>query len=234
MGDRDFLRLIARRTFTYFLDHLSRDPRSAGIPQDRSTFNDLLTVGGLGFSLSALCLADAEGWMSHDEAVTRIHQTLAILADDSRQSPSAKGAIGYRGFFYHFLNVDGRRKLNFNRTETPEDESLNTVELSTIDTALALMGVIAAKQHFRGDSPQERQIRAFADHILSRVEWPFMRRNAPTPANKQHQFYLGWKPNERRAKEPPFEIPDAARLGAYSGRLMHVCSAIAAKSPSHT
>jgi hypothetical protein len=222
MPDRALLRLIARRTFTYFLDNVSRDPRSAGIIQDRSTFNDLLTVGGLGFSLSAICIADHEGWISHDEAVNRVHQTLTILADKRRQSPNQTGAIGHRGFFYHFLNVDGHRKVNFDRRETPAvNESLNTVELSTIDTALALMGVIAVKNHFRGNSSQEQAIRSLAQDILGRVDWPFMLRTDPVPSSKQNQFYLGWKPNEDRSPRPPFEIPDADQLGSYSGRLSH-------------
>lgn len=219
MSDDSFLRRVARRTFTYFLDNESRDPRSSGIIQDRGTFNDLLTAGGVGFSLSALCIGDYEGWISHTEAVNRVLQTLRILADDRRQSPARVGAIGYRGFFYHFLNVDGRRKLNFDRDETTGlNESLNTVELSTIDTVLALMGVIAVKNHFTGNTAQEQEIRALARHILNRVEWPFMLRRQASPAAKRNQFYLGWKPNENRFDHPPFEIPDAEGLGSYSGR----------------
>ena len=52
------------------------------------------------------------------------------------------GKIGYQGFFYHFLGPDGRRKQNFDFDATAEtNEALNTVELSAIDTALALAGV---------------------------------------------------------------------------------------------
>jgi hypothetical protein len=96
------------------------------------------------------------------------------------------------------------------------NEALNTVELSTIDTGLALMGVLAAQSYFRENTPEEVEIQTRAQRIYDRVDWPFMLRQA-TPDDPDHQrFYLGWKPDESRTG-PPFEIRDAAGEGAYSG-----------------
>lgn len=198
-----------RRAVQYFLDWSSRKPASFGIPQDRSTFGDLLTTGGVGFALPAYAIAAHRGWITRGDAVARALPVLRLLGDATLFGPGSTGRVGYRGFFYHFLGVDGRRKRNFDFASTPTDESLDVVELSTIDTALALMGVLAAQSYFGGVSADEAEIRRLSQEIFDRVDWPFML--APS-----QQFYLGWLPDEPR-QGPPFEIDDAEGLGAYSG-----------------
>ena len=211
LADQDLLDLTERRAYQYFLDWSSRKPASRGLPQDRSTFADLLTVGGLGFSLPAHIIAAERGWISHADAVTRTLDVLRLLDDPTAFGPEPVGRLGYRGWFYHFLGVDGLRRLNFDFPETLPDESLNTVELSTIDTGLAIMGVLAAQSYFTDPAdPAEIEIRARAQSIYERVEWSFMLEPV------SNQFYLGWKPNEPR-NPPAFEIPDADGLGAFSG-----------------
>ena len=91
------------------------------------------------------------------------------------------------------------------------NEALNTVELSTIDTALAMAGVLTVRQYFNNtDDSAEAAIRSLAEAIYERVDWPFML-EAHT-----NQFYLAWKPNEERTGDP-FQIPDGTGEGQYSG-----------------
>lgn len=210
-GDQELLDLVARRAYQYFYDWSSRKPGSKGIPQDRSTFGDLLTVGGVGFALPAHLIAAENGWISREEAAQKVLDVLTVLDDPDAFGPEPVGRIGYKGWFYHFLGVDGRRKLNFDYPETPQDESLNTVELSSIDTSLALMGVLAAQSYFdRPDDPIEVEIRQRAQSIYDRVEWDFM-----LDAD-EGQFYLAWKPGEE-VTGPLYEIPDKSGTGYYSG-----------------
>lgn len=207
--DQDLLDLLERRTYQYFLDWSSRKPESLDIPQDRSTFNYLLTVGGIGFGLPAHIIAAERGWITRAEAVTRILNVLRTLDNPNAFGSERVGRIGYQGFLYHFFGADGRRKLNFDFPETSKNEALNTVELSTIDTGLALMGVLAAQSYFVGTDSKEAEIRQHAQAIYDRVNWPFMLE----PASQQ--FYLGWKPNE--PQDGSFDIPDAQGQGKYSG-----------------
>ena len=209
--DQELLDLLERRAYQYFLDWSSRKPESLGIPQDRSTFGDLLTIGGTGFGLPAHIIAVERGWISRTKAATRTLNVLRILDNPDAFGPESIGRIGYKGWFYHFLGVDGRRKLNFDFPETSTNEALNTVELSTIDTGLVIMGVLAAQSYFDDPSdPVEKEIRQRAQAIYDRVDWSFMLE--PT----SEQFYLGWKPNEEN-EGPPFEIPDSEGMGKYSG-----------------
>ncbi|MGH8592059.1 MAG: glucoamylase family protein [Gammaproteobacteria bacterium] len=210
-GDPEARRdLLARRALQYFFDWTSRKPGSQGIPQDRSTFADLLTVGGIGFALPAYIIAAEHGFITRADAANRTVAVLRILDNDAAFSPGRVGFLGHRGFFYHFLGVDGRRKLNFDFAETPIDESRNTVELSTIDTSLALLGVLTAQSYFSGGDAIEAEIRSRAQAIYERVDWPFMLE----PVSQQ--FFLGWKPNEQR-DGPAFEFPDSSGQGRFSG-----------------
>ena len=80
------------------------------------------------------------------------------------QGRGARGCAGYRGWFYHFLDM---------RTGLRAPES----ELSTIDTALLMMGVIDSGQFFsRAGTPVEGQIRRLAQALVRRIDWPFMLR----------------------------------------------------------
>ncbi len=65
---------------------------------------------------------------------------------------------------------------------------VNVSELSSIDTALLLAGVLYAKQYFDGASAAEASIRALADTIVNRVDWTFMARGTSG-------VLLGWKPD---------------------------------------
>jgi hypothetical protein len=212
-NDAELLDLLELRTYQYFIDWSSRKPDSAGIPQDRSTFGDLLTVGGIGFALPAHIIAAERGWITRAEARTRVLSVLRVLDQPAAFGPEPIGRIGYRGWFYHFLGTDGRRKQNFDFPDTPCDESQNTVEISSIDTGLALMGVLAAQSYFSGADPEEVEIRIRAQAIYDRVDWNFML------DHEKQQFYLGWKPNEARESFPPFAFPGQPDVGRYAGTI---------------
>ncbi len=211
-----FLDLVRATSFLYFLDFASTDPRTGGITQDRSTFADLMSVGGAGFQLTSYVVAAERGYISREDAAERTHSILQVL-HDYPQGAERVGTTGYKGFFYHFLGIDGLRKQNFDFEDTADvDESLNTVELSTIDTALVTAGVVTAMQYFDGGTGLEPEIRAMGQAIYERVDWCFMLEPV------SNQFYLGWKPNEERddtsGRWGRFLIDDGYVLGQYSSK----------------
>ncbi len=212
-NDEQMLDLVERRAFQYFIDWTSRKTASLGIPQDRSSFGDLLSMGGVGFGLPAYVIGAERGWITRSEARSRTLAMLRILANPNSFGAEPIGRIGYKGWFYHFLGVDGKRKLNFDFPSTPTDESLNTVELSTIDTGLAIMGVLTTQSYFTGSDAEEVEIRNLAQSIYDNVDWAFM-----LESNRQ-QFYLGWKPNEVRNNDiSAFLFQDNEGKGQFSGQ----------------
>jgi hypothetical protein len=81
---------------------------------------------------------------------------------------------GYNGFFYHFL-------------DPATGERFGTVEVSTIDTALLLGGVLACRAYFDGDDPAEAEVRRLADDLYRRVDWAWAQPNPPAVSH-------GWRP----------------------------------------
>jgi hypothetical protein len=101
-------------------------------------------------------VAVERGYMSRADAVTRTLTTLRFFWN-SPQGPEPD-ATGYKGFYYHFLDMStGRRAFD--------------CELSTVDTALLLAGVLTAAVYFEQDSAEESEIRKLADAIYRRVDW---------------------------------------------------------------
>jgi len=144
-----------------------------GLIKDRSASGAPCSVASTGFGLTAICIAADHGWVSRAAAADRVLITLQTFWNGP-QGSAASGMIGYKGFFYHFLDMN---------TATRTWDS----ELSPIDTALLLAGILDCKQYFNGPDATEGQIRALADSIYRRVDWPFMQNFNPG-------ILLAWKP----------------------------------------
>ncbi|MBI3408067.1 MAG: hypothetical protein HY040_06885 [Planctomycetes bacterium] len=216
-----FLDQVRATSSLYFLDFASTDPRTGGIIQDRSTSADLMSVGGVGFQLTSYVVDAQQGYLSRTDAATRVRDILRVLRDHP-QGADRVGTIGNQGFFYHFLGIDGLRKQNFDVPTTPQLESLHTVELSPIDTALAIAGMVTTAQYFGDSSAIETEIRTLVDEIYGRVNWNFMLDDGRF--SNTHQFFLGWKPNEPRDDDSGsfgrFKLNDdpAHPLGQYASK----------------
>jgi hypothetical protein len=152
-----------------------------GLVRDRSQSGSPASIAAVGFGLSAICTGIDHGWITRAAGQTRVLTTLNTFWNGvQRPTPDSLGigvAMGYQGLFYHFLNMTtGMRMWNS--------------ELSTIDTALLLAGIIDAKQYFNTSDPNDVLIRSRADQIYGRVDWTFVHRSSPTPIGIRH----GWKP----------------------------------------
>ena len=83
-------------------------------------------------------------------------------------------ASGYKGFFYHFLDIEtGRRVWQ--------------CELSTIDSAFLFAGALTVGTYFDRDTPDEVEIRDLADALYRRADWNWARDGGPTLTH-------GWRP----------------------------------------
>lgn len=182
----------ARQTFqatpqqVAFLDRLQRDtfdffweatPSGTGLTPDRAPGSDVSSVAAVGFALTAYLVGAERGYVTRAAAAERTLATLRTLWQ-APQGPSARGVAGHRGLYYHFL--DGRDGLR-------QDQS----ELSTIDTALLMAGVLAAQVYFDRDDAPERTIRHLADALYRRVDWSWASsaRHAPL-------LSMGWSPED--------------------------------------
>jgi hypothetical protein len=159
LTDEAFVDLIQRTAFDYFW--YEANPEN-GLVRDRSTAGSPSSVAAVGFGLSAMCIGAERGWITREQAVDRVLTTLRTF-HEMPQGTATQGTIGHRGFFYHFLGME-------TATRSPGSE------LSSIDTALLLAGVLHARHYFdRGG--HEETIRALADSLYEGADWQWMTNN---------------------------------------------------------
>ncbi len=173
-SDAAFLDQLERRTFEWFWDHA--DPRTGLVP-DRWPSRSFSSVAAIGFGLGAYGVGAERGWVTRPRAAERTLATLRFLWS-APQGPEPLGRTGYRGFFYHFLDMDSGRRFE-------------RVELSTIDTGLLMAGVLFAQSYFDRPTPQEAEIRALADSLYRRVEWTYF-------VTDDRGLALSWRPEPDR------------------------------------
>ena len=127
--DDALLDAIEKASFLYFWEQ--SHPRT-GLVKDRCKVNGsdngiVANIAATGFGLTALCLGEKRGWVSYANARERVVITLSFLA---RRMPT------HRGFFFHWANINS-------------GERIWDAEVSSVDTAILLCGILTARQHFR-------------------------------------------------------------------------------------
>jgi hypothetical protein len=162
---------LEHRTFQFFWD--TANPVN-GLAPDHWPGQSFSSIAAVGFGLTAYGIGAERGWITRDQAVKRTLVTLRFFAD-APQNASEDHTTGYRGFYYHFLDL--QTGLRDNRH----------TELSSIDTTLLLGGVLFAQSYYDRDTPQEKEIRQLADTLYRRVDWPWMQARAPLVS-------MGWTP----------------------------------------
>ena len=167
LSDEALIARVQHAAFSYLLDYANTE---SGLVADTSRRGSPCSVAVVGFALSCYPIAIRNGWLSRADAAVR---TLKVLRFFSQSTQSEKpDATGYKGFYYHFIDVQtGKRVWQ--------------CELSLIDTALLIAGVLVAGRYFDGDG--ESEIRGLADALYRRVDWRWAQDG--TPGLSQ-----GWKP----------------------------------------
>jgi hypothetical protein len=161
-NDSTFLDLVQRASFDFFWQEANP---GNGLIKDRSAGGAPCSIASVGFGLSAICIAVDRGWITRDAGRDRVLTTLKTFWQQP-QGREAQGYIGYKGFFYHFLDMSTAKR------------AWNS-ELSSIDSALLFAGILDAKQYFANADSTETQVRALADSIYYRADWKWMRNFMP-------------------------------------------------------
>ncbi|MBK7750060.1 MAG: Tat pathway signal protein, partial [Candidatus Obscuribacter sp.] len=146
-ADELMLESVSRAHFQYFVDYQDKD---TGLILDRTRAGGPATIAGVGFALTAYAIASERFWISRKEALDYTVRVLEVLARVP-QGDAIQGTNGYRGFFYHFLDPKTGE-----RATAPQ---FWNSELSSIDTALLMMGVRFAINYWRGRNAREKYVR---------------------------------------------------------------------------
>jgi hypothetical protein len=178
---------LQRRTFQWFWD--TTNPANGLVP-DRWPTKSFSSVAAVGFGLTAYPVGVERGWVTREAARDRVLTTLRFFWN-APQGTAATGMTGYRGFFYHFLDMQTGHRFE-------------RVELSSIDTSLFMAGALFCQSYFDRDDPAEREIRDLAEKLYRRVEWDFYQVHSPA-------ITMAWTP-ERGFEQAEYRAYNEAHL----------------------
>jgi hypothetical protein len=148
--DEQFLDALEHANFLFFWEQANPE---TGLIKDRCNVRAKDTsvaasIASSGFGLTAICIAEKRGFISSAEARLRVVQSLSFLW---HKLPT------HRGFYFHFANIN-------------TGERMWDSEVSSVDTAILLCGVLTCRQHFIEDG----DISALAHAIFDRVDWTWL------------------------------------------------------------
>ncbi len=172
LSDSALLTLLQKRNFDFFW--LESTPPFFLAP-DRGFYNQVgggsnaKSIASTGFALTAYVVADYHGWVDHVEVYNRIKSMFARLREIQQSSDAS---LNKHGFFYHFVDNSGARFI----------QSGFNSEISSIDHALLLAGVLLAGQYYKGT-----EVEILANALYDNTDWGFMFGNL--------FFHQGWLPN---------------------------------------
>ena len=169
-NDARLLDAVQHAAFAFFWNETHPE---TGLTKDRARnargVADTYTVASIastGYALAALPVGVERGWIDRKTAYRRALTALRFVHD---RLPHV------HGFHYHF--VDWRT-----------GERVWKSELSSIDTALLVLGTLVIARYWRGTAAQR-----LADAIYARVDFPWMQRgDGKDPSVKTLSH--GWKP----------------------------------------
>ena len=168
-SSEQLLETLQRETFTYFAKETNPDN---GLVLDRTEEGAPASIAAIGLGLTVYPIAVERGLLTREEGVKRTLTSLRFFWKSPQGT--APDAAGYKGFYYHFLDMQSGHRAGRS-------------ELSSIDTTFLLAGMLASAQYFTGDTAAEREIRSLVDELVARVDWLWM-------LNDDITLSHGWTP----------------------------------------
>ena len=166
---------LERDTFRYFAEEVNLDN---GLVRDSTRQGSPSSIAAVGFALTAYPIGVERGFLSRAEAIRRCLITLRFFHDEPQGT--GQNAIGYRGFYYHFLDMETGRRVG-------------NSEISTIDSTYLIAGALTAAMYFNRDTEDEREIRKLAEALYARADWHWAQ-NGGLPVSH------GWNPERKFIK----------------------------------
>ena len=172
--DARLLDAVQHKAFAFFWNE--SHPQT-GLTKDRARNNagvrdeyTVCSVASTGYALAALPVGAERKWVSRKAAYDRALRTLRFVHD---RLPHV------HGFYYHFVDWG-------------TGERVWKCELSSIDSALLVLGAMTAGRYWPGT-----EVERLADALLARMDFQWMRGGggaAATKVARPTSLSMGWKP----------------------------------------
>ncbi|MCK7484176.1 MAG: hypothetical protein MZU97_00505 [Bacillus subtilis] len=152
-------------SFLFFYEAVNGDPASSGYGMITDRINPVTrqmgaaSIASVGFGIAALPIGIENNWITYQEGYDRTIGTITTI----------EGMQRTHGFFYHFVNMSNARRAG-------------SSEVSIIDTAILICGLIMAGEYFGGE------IKTRVNAIYQAVEWNWYFNST------RQMFYMGYQP----------------------------------------
>jgi hypothetical protein len=163
---------LDRLQWTSVLYYLHETNPDNGLVRDKTDPAAPCSIAAVGMALATLPAVIEHGVLFRQFAAKWARRRLRFL-NELPQGPEPD-ASGYKGFFYHFLDIETGRRAS-------------RCELSTIDSALLFAGMLTAATYFDRETAEEAEVRRLADALYRRADWDWARNGGPTLTH-------GWRP----------------------------------------
>ena len=162
---------LGRLQFSTVLYYLHETNPDNGLVRDKTDPGAPASIAAIGMALAAIPVIVEREVLFRDFAAKMARLRLRQLLE-LPQGPEPD-ASGYKGFFYHFLDIEtGRRTWN--------------CELSTLDSAFLFAGALTCGTYFDRDTPDEAEIRNCVDMLYRRADWNWARDGGATLTHGWH------------------------------------------------
>ncbi len=168
ISDDSLLSLVQKQTFKYFWDF--GHPVS-GLARERNSSGDIVTSGGSGFGIMAMIVAGNRGFITHDQALTRMQTIVSFLKNTAQK---------FHGAFPHWLNGNTGLVVPFSTKDNGAD---------LVETSYLVAGLLCARQYFNSANAAEATLRSDINSIVDGVEWSWFRKS------NENVLYWHWSPN---------------------------------------
>jgi hypothetical protein len=168
ISDDSLLTLVQKQTFTYFWDF--GHPVS-GLARERNSSGDIVTSGGSGFGVMAIIAAVERGFITRQQALTRLQTMVTFLKNTAQK---------FHGAFPHWLNGATGVVVPFSTKDNGAD---------LVETSYLIAGLLSARQYFNSGDASEVALRNDINAISNGVEWNWFRKGS------EEVLYWHWSPN---------------------------------------
>jgi hypothetical protein len=169
MTDDALLTMVQEASFRYYWE--GAGPHSGMARENLPGDDDIVATGASGFGVMALIVGVDRGFITRQQGVERMLRITGFLEKADR----------YHGAWPHFLSDStGHRLPVFDMYDNGAD---------LVETSFMMEGLLAARQYFKGNSAEEKELYARITDLWQGVDWEWFR---ATP--KRDALYWHWSP----------------------------------------
>jgi hypothetical protein len=199
MDDEALLNMVQQACFRYYWDSAHSN---AGMALEFvSGYEDLVATGASGFGIMAIVVAVERGFIPRKAGLNQLLKIVDFLGKADK----------FHGAFSHYIDGrDGKAIPLFGKYDNGGD---------LVETSFLIQGLLAARQYFNGNTPDEKKLYQGITKIWEGVEWDWYRREPDG-----NFLYWHWSPGHAWQINHPL-------VGWNETMITYIC---AIASPTHS